>query len=132
LHRHVLAQCAVVVEVFPAQRQAVHALAQHVAHAVLDLSSGLRGSAMQRAAASSSPSLRSTAPSSITPPSLVMLPPSKRPSTTRRPRRPNSMVPTSISSVHFGFGIARSLIKIRHLDKRAFKGQCRPRFYGVA
>jgi len=37
----------------------------------------------------------------ITPPSLVMLPPSKRPSTTRRPRRPNSMVQTSTSSVKF-------------------------------
>jgi hypothetical protein len=36
LHGHVLAQCAVVVEVFPAQRQPVHALAQHVAHRVLD------------------------------------------------------------------------------------------------
>ena len=36
LHRHVLAQRAVVVQVLPAQRQAVHALAQHAAHAVLD------------------------------------------------------------------------------------------------
>ncbi len=86
------------------------------------ISSGLRGSAMQRAAASIKPSLRSTWPSSITPPSLVMLPPSKHPCTTRRPNRPKSMRPTSISSVQFGFGIARSLIKIRHLDFRAHKG----------
>jgi hypothetical protein len=77
---------------------------------------------MQRAAASIKPSLRSTWPSSITPPSLVMLPPSKHPCTTRRPNRPKSMLPTSISSVQFGFGIARSLIKIRHLDFRAHKG----------
>ena len=36
LHGHVLTQCAVVVEVFPPQRQPIHALAQHVAHGVLD------------------------------------------------------------------------------------------------
>ena len=36
LHRHVQAQRLVVVQVFPPQRQAVHALAQHVAHSVLD------------------------------------------------------------------------------------------------
>jgi hypothetical protein len=97
---------------------------------VIDKGNGLRGSLMQREAVSISPSLRSTSPSSSTPPSLVMLPPSKRPSTTRRPRRPNSIVPTSTSSLQFGFGIARSFIKIRHLDKRASNGQCRPRFYG--
>ena len=36
LHGHVAAQRAVVVQILPAQRQAIHALAQHVAHAVLD------------------------------------------------------------------------------------------------
>ena len=36
LHGHVAAQCAVVVQVFPAECQAVHALAQHVGHAVRD------------------------------------------------------------------------------------------------
>ena len=47
------------------------------------INSELRGSAMQRR-----PSLRSVSPSSTIPPSLVMLPPSNRPSTTRRPSRP--------------------------------------------
>ena len=36
LHRHIAAQRAVVVQVLPAQCQAVHALAQHVAHGVRD------------------------------------------------------------------------------------------------
>lgn len=36
LHGHVTAQSTVVVEVFPAQRQAVHPLAQHVAHVMRD------------------------------------------------------------------------------------------------
>ena len=51
-----------------------------------------------------------------------MLPPSNRPSTTRLPNRPKSSVPTSIFSVQFGLGIARSLIKIQYLDFRAHKG----------
>jgi hypothetical protein len=34
LYRHVLAQCAVVVEVFPAKSQSIHALAQHIHHSV--------------------------------------------------------------------------------------------------
>ena len=41
-------------------------------------------------------------------------------------------VPTSTSSVQFGFGTPRSLIWIRHLDKCASHGECRPRFYRVA
>jgi hypothetical protein len=36
LHGHVLAQRAVIVQILPAECQPVHALAQHVAHAVLD------------------------------------------------------------------------------------------------
>src|SRR5207249_96705 len=36
LHRHVLAQRTVVVQVLPAQSQTVHALAQHVTHGVCD------------------------------------------------------------------------------------------------
>jgi hypothetical protein len=63
----------------------------------------LRRSAMQRAVASIKPSLRSSWPSSIMPPSLLMLPPSKQ------PKRSNSIAPTSIFSVQFGFGMARSL-----------------------
>ena len=50
LHGHVLAQRAMVVQVFPAQRQPVHALGSMSATPCL-ISSGLRGSAMQRAAA---------------------------------------------------------------------------------
>jgi hypothetical protein len=38
-----------------------------------------------------------------------MLPPSKRPCTTRRPKRPKSIASTSSFSGQFGFGIARSL-----------------------
>ena len=68
------------------------------------ISKGLRGSAMQRAAASIKPSLRSAAPSSMIAASLVMLAPSKRPCTMRRPSRPNSILLVCISSVQLGIG----------------------------
>ncbi len=44
-----------------------------------------------------------------------------------RSRSPRSSSPCP---VQFGFGMARPLIKTRHLDRRAVKGQCRPRFHG--
>jgi hypothetical protein len=96
------------------------------------MSSGLRGSAMQREAVSISPSLRSTSPNSITPPSLVMLPPSKAlhgtSAKTAELNRPNLNFFGTVWLRHRP--LARSLIKIRHLDKRGSKGQCHPRFYG--
>src|SRR5207244_10675168 len=93
----------VVVQVIPAQCQPIHALAQHVDHAMFDEQRAARV-AMQRAAASIRPSLRSVALSNMTPPSDVMLPPSNRPSTTRRPSRPNSISLVPISSVQFDIG----------------------------
>ena len=94
LHGHIQPQCAVVVQVLPPQCQTVDALAQQVGHAVRDQERAARvGDAMGRY--------------SMTPASLVMLPPSNWPSMTRRPSRPNSILSVSISSVHFGIGSPR-------------------------
>jgi hypothetical protein len=60
---------------------------------------------MQSAAASINPNRRSKAASNMTPASLVMLPPSKRPSMTRRPRRPISIGFEVKPSVQFGIGV---------------------------
>lgn len=78
------------------------------------------------------PKLTRDVTSSITPPSLVMLPPSKRPSTLRRPNWPKSITPRSSSpcAVHSGFGIVLASITFHHLDKRACTVRRRPRFHG--
>ncbi len=92
------------------------------------ISSGLRGSAMQRAAASIKPSLRSTWPSSITPPSLVMLPPSKHPCTTRA--EPAKVHAPNVN--FFGTVWLRHCPLVDQDSTPGFsgtQGQCRPRLW---
>ena len=64
--------------------------------------------------------------------SLVMLPPAKRRASTRRPMRPNSIVPSNRSSLPSGLGITRSLVALEHPAQRASTGECRPCFHATA
>ena len=96
--RHLAAQRAVVVQTFqPSSRPCTRW--RSMSRTTCSISNGLRESAMQRVPAWSSSSLRSTAVSNMTPPSLVTLLPSNQPSTTRQPRRLNLIVTTSTTSV---------------------------------
>ena len=128
LHGHVLAQCTVIVEVFPAQRQTVHALAQHVAHAVLDeqrtarVGDAARGRLDQPELAIDRAEQHHAAVAGHAASVEAALHPTS--AKTAELDGPNVNFFGTVS-----LGIARSRIKTRHLDKRAFKGQCRPRFH---
>jgi hypothetical protein len=103
LHGHVTAQCAVVVQVFSAQGQSIYPLAQHVGHSVFDQQRvAWIGYAMGRCLQQTQFAV--SGPSNITPPSGVMLAPSKQPSTIRLPSLPNSILLGPVSSVQFGIG----------------------------
>ncbi len=116
----ILAQCRMVVQALPPQRQSINALAQHATHLARNRQRAARVSDATRGRLDQA-ELLVGGPRNMTPPSLVMLPPSKRPSTTRSPKRPTSMVWVQACAVQFGIGIPHSLVATRYQYQRATK-----------